>query len=120
MLSAFRSLLKSPGFTLVAVVTLAVGLGANTAIFSAVYPILLKPLPFPDSERLVSLRAVVKRDTWERRAFSNPDFRDYRAQATGSFESFSSHADTNYNLTGDGEAARVRGEIVSSDYFATL
>lgn len=120
MKQAFRSLLKSPGFTATAVLTLALGLGANTAIFSAVYSILLRPLPFPESERLVSVRAVVKRDTWERRAFSPADFRDYRAQATRSFESFSCFDSANYNLTGDGEAARVRGEMVSHDYFATL
>src|SRR5215212_12071425 len=103
MSSAFRSLLKAPGFATVAILTLAIGLGANTAIFSAVYSILLKPLPFPESDRLVSVRAMVKRDTWERRAFSPPDFRDYRAQTTGSFESFSAYGDTNYNLTGEGE-----------------
>ena len=51
MKHALRSLLKAPGFTIVAVLTLAVGLGANTAIFCAVYSILLKPLPFPESER---------------------------------------------------------------------
>src|SRR5687767_2971227 len=113
MNSALRSLLKAPGFTALAVLTLAIGLGANTAIFSAVYAILLKPLPFPESDRLVSVRAVVKRETWERRSFSLADFRDYRAQATRSFASFSLHNDGNYNLTGDGEAVRLRGEMVS-------
>src|SRR5438034_9364044 len=52
---AFRQLLKNPGFTAVAVLTLALGIGATTAIFSAVYSVLLKPLPFPDSARLVSV-----------------------------------------------------------------
>ena len=120
MTPALRALFKAPGFTAVAVLTLAVGLGANTAIFSAVYAILLKPLPFPESERLVSVRAMVKRDTWERRSASLADFRDYRAQATRSFASFSLYDDGNYNLTGDGEAMRIRGEMVSHDYFATL
>src|SRR6185436_13408728 len=120
MMQALRSLLKSPGFTAVAVLTLAVGLGANTAIFSAVYSILLKPLPFPGSDRLVSVRAMVKRDTWERRAFSSPDFRDFRDQATQSFAAFAGYDGANFNLTGETEASRVRAERVSSDYFAVL
>jgi predicted permease len=119
MIQALRSLLKSPGFTAVAVLTLALGLGANTAIFSAVYSILLKPLPFPESDRLVSVRTMVKRDTWERRAFSNPDFRDYRTQAT-SFAALAAMDGANFNLTADGEAARIRGERVSAEYFAVL
>jgi predicted permease len=115
----FRSLLKAPGFTFIAVMTLALGLGANTAIFSAVYSILLKPLPFPDSERIVSVRAVVKRDTWERRAFSNPDFRDYRAQMQ-SFAAFACFDGANFNLAGEGDVTRVRAAQVSADYFAVL
>ena len=63
---------------------------------------------------------MVKRDTWERRAFSNPDFRDYRAQATASFAGLAAMDGANFNLTGDGEATRVRGERVSADYFAVL
>jgi predicted permease len=120
MKSAIRQLLKSPGFTFVAVLTLAIGLGANTAVFSAVYSILLKPLPYPNSERLVSVRAMVKRDTWERRAFSSPDFRDYRANATRSFEAFAGYDGANFNLTGDGDAARVRAERVSAEFFEVL
>ncbi len=81
---AFRQLRKNPGFTAVAVLTLALGIGANTAIFSAIYSVLLKPLPFPDGARLVSVRQMMKREDWRRSAFSVPDFRDYRAQATRS------------------------------------
>jgi predicted permease len=120
MTLAFRFLAKSPAFTIVAVLTLAIGLGANTAIFSAVYSILLKPLPFPESDRLVSVRTVVKRDTWERRGFSNPDFRDYRAQATASFERLAASDGANFNLTSEGETERIRGELVSHDYFSVL
>ncbi len=120
MKSALRSLFKAPAFTTVAVLTLALGLGANTAIFSAVHAVLLKPLPFPEGERLVSVRTMVKRDAWERRAFSLPDFRDYRAE-TASFAAFASFTDDGgFNLTGDGEAARVAGQVVSHDYFAVL
>ena len=78
---ALRSLMKAPGFTAIALLTLALGLGANTAIFSYVYAVLLRPLPFANQERLVAVYGTVKREgTYERRAFSLPDFRDFRAQ----------------------------------------
>ncbi|MBP7481541.1 MAG: ABC transporter permease [Lacunisphaera sp.] len=118
---AFRSLCKAPGFALIAVLTLALGIGANTAIFSAVYSLLLRPLPFAGSDRLVSVRTMVKRDTWERRSSSLPDFRDYRAQATGSFDAFVAFDDGgSYNLTGGSEAIRVAAGLVSHGYFAVL
>ncbi len=121
LLAAFRSLSKSPGFTLIAVLTLALGIGANTAIFSAVYSLLLRPLPFAESDRLVSVRTMVKRDTWERRSTSLPDFRDYRAQATGSFDAFVAYWEGgSYNLTGGSEAIRVSADLVSHDYFSLL
>ncbi len=118
--AAFRSLCKSPGFTLIAVLILALGIGANTAIFSAVHAVLLRPLPWAGSEQLVSVRAMVQRDSWERRAFSMPDFRDYRAQTGASFASFAGFAQTSYNLSGTGEAERIGGETVSHNYFPTL
>ncbi|HUR58142.1 MAG TPA: ABC transporter permease [Opitutaceae bacterium] len=117
---ALRSLSKNPGFTTVAVLTLALGLGANTAIFSAVYSILLKPLPFPAQDRLVSLRTMVKRETWERRAFCLPDFHDYRAQATQSFEAMAAWDGANFNLMSENDAARIRGDRVSHGYFDVL
>ena len=120
MLTSLRPLCKAPGFTVVAVLTLALGLGANTAIFSAVYAILLKPLPFADSERLVSVRLMVKRDTWERRNFSAPEFRDYRATATKSFAGFAAIDGANFTLSSDTEAVRVRAERVSAGYFEVL
>jgi predicted permease len=117
---AFRILSRSPGFTLLATITLAIGLGANTAIFSAVYSILLNPLPFPEGDRIVSVRSMVKRDSWERRSFSSPDFRDYREQSQRVFAAFSGLDGANFNLTGEGEAARVRAERVSHGYFDAL
>lgn len=119
--SAARSLLKAPGFTLTAVLTLGLGLGITTTIFSAVYATLIEPLPFPDSERLVVVHTMVKRDQWEHRGTSIPDFLDYRREATGGFAALSAQAGgADYTLTGDGEPLPVTGEIVSHDYFSTL
>lgn len=118
---ALTSLWKSPGFTLVAVFTLALGLGANTAIFSYVHAILLRPLPFPTQDRLVTIYGAVQRDGWERRAFSLADFRDYQAQATTHFAQLAGYADNSVTLTGGtGAAERLYGELVTASYFPAL
>ncbi|HWA28944.1 MAG TPA: ABC transporter permease [Lacunisphaera sp.] len=118
---ALTSLWKSPGFTLVAVFTLALGLGANTAIFSYVHAILLRPLPFPTQDRLVAVYGAVQRDGWERRAFSLADFRDYRAHATTHFAELAAYSDTSVTLTGgNGAAERLYAEMVNAGYFPAL
>src|SRR5215213_7654362 len=94
-----RVLLKSPGFTLVAALTLALGIGANTAIFSVVNAVLLRPLPFEHAERVVQ---ALRNDTRRGRvtqSFSFPNFTDYRAQA-GTFEALAAFTDTQAALTG--------------------
>jgi len=117
---ALRQLLKNPGFTVVAVLTLALGIGANTAVFSGVYSILMKPLPFPDSERLVSVRQLMKRPEWRRSTVSVPGFHDVRAQATGTFDGLAAFADASFTLTGRDDPTRLPAETVSHDYFTTL
>src|SRR5262245_55517087 len=113
-----RMLLKAPGFTAVAVVTLALGIGANTAIFSVIDGMLLRPLPYERAERLVFLTE------WSEQvpqmSFSVANFKDVRDQNTV-FESVMAYNGANFILTGEGgEAERLNGRQVSSGIFATL
>lgn len=112
-----RMLSRTPGFTFVAVLTLALGLGANTAIFSIVNALLIKPLPLKDSERLVSLGGL---DPKGRSQFiSFPDFEDLQKQATV-FEGLSAMVPQSANLTGRAEPTRVRGGFVSDNFFKVV
>jgi putative ABC transport system permease protein len=115
---SLRMLIKKPGFTIVVLLTLAVGIGANTAIFSIVNGVLLRPLAFEDSDRLIWM--------WGRFSLGNsasvspPDFLDYRAQ-NQSFERLSAMMPfASFNLIGDGEPERVAGARVTTDFFQTL
>lgn len=115
----FRMLLKHPGFTLVAVVTLALGIGVNTAIFSVVHAVLLKPLPFPAPERLVALGQT---EPEGRAALSNFSFRNYsdlRIQSK-TFERLAAYYNSNLTLTEQGEAARLRVTVATADLFPLL
>ncbi len=112
-----RTLLKRPGFTLVAVVTLALGIGANTAIFSVVNGVLLKPLPLREAERLVLVYETTP--TQPRSYVSVPNLEDYRA-GTRSFESFATYVPQSVNLTGGGEPERVIGAFLPSSFFKTV
>src|SRR6476659_755283 len=78
---ALRKLLRTPGFTFIAVVTLALGIGATTAMWAIVDGILIRPLPYPDPGRVVRIASFSKRDN-KPNAMSAPDFLDYRAQTT--------------------------------------
>jgi putative ABC transport system permease protein len=112
-----RMLLRQPGFTFVAVVTLALGIGANTAIFSVVNAVLLRPLPYPESDRLLF---VSERDQQLRRlAIAWPNYLDWRAQ-NGVFESIGVYNRDSYNLTGSGDPQQVLAGQVSADFFTTL
>jgi putative ABC transport system permease protein len=112
-----RTLVKRPGFTAVAVLTLALGIGANTAIFSVVNSVLLRPLPFKDSDRLVLVfetTPVAPRDF-----VSVPDLQDYRT-GSRSFEEFATFVPQSVNMTGAGEPERVVGGFASSSLFTLL
>ena len=105
-----RTLLKKPGFTLVAVITLALGIGANAAIFSVINSVLLRPLPYPQPERLVWIWGTNPSADIKQETASLPDFVDWKAQsqsfaAMGGFTSFSPI------LTGSGEPERLTGAV---------
>ena len=112
-----RQLLKNPGFAAVAVLTLALGIGANTAIFSVVDGVLLRPLAYPDSGQLVSLSE--RGPDWSGGSLSYPNFTDWRNQQSV-FEKFGVYSGGNFILTGAGEPARLAGALMSADVFAAL
>jgi predicted permease len=111
-----RKLAKSPGFTAVALVALALGIGANTAIFSVVNAVLLRPLPYAEPDRLVILwEKATKMDM----SVSYPNFVDWKNETT-SFERFAGFRRESFNLTGAGEAERLQGRMVSADFFSAF
>jgi predicted permease len=114
---SLRTLLKRPGFSSVCVLTLALGIGANTAIFSVVNAILLRQLPFRHADRIVWITGVrpVRSDA----PFSLPDFLDYRDQV-GSLDSLSAVGNWSGNLTGQGDTEQLNGVRVSANLFETL
>lgn len=114
---AIRTLLRSPGFTAVAVLALALGIGANTAIFSVVNGVLLKSLPFPEPDRLVALNESSTKSPVMAVAF--PDYLDWRARQ-GVFENIGARMPAGGVLTGDGEPERVIGRLVTASFFPTL
>ncbi|MGH9936244.1 MAG: ABC transporter permease [Blastocatellia bacterium] len=111
-----RMLLKKPGFTLIAIITLALGIGANTALFSVVNAVLLRPLPYQQPDRLVIL--------WERTPMGEasvayPNFVDWR-ERNQVFEQITAFRRDSFNLTGAGETERLNGRMVSAGFFATF
>src|SRR5208282_1599624 len=114
---ALRTLAKSPGFTVVALATLALGIGANTALFSIVNGVLLNPLPYPHPEQLVTLHE--SKPNFPTGAISYLNFRDWQKD-NRTFSAMAISRGYSFSLTGKGEAERVRAEFVSSDFFSTL
>lgn len=115
-----RTLRKSPAFTVVALCTLALGIGANTAIFSIENAVLLKPLPFPESEKLMFMTsAFEKQGTTRNFATSYADFLDWRATAK-SFTGMASYHGDDFTLAGLDQPLHISGETVSGDFFSIL
>jgi ABC-type lipoprotein release transport system permease subunit len=112
-----RSLLARPGFTALAVFTLALGIGACTAIFSVVDGVLLRPLPYPDAERIVQLREVNSKGTQIQ--FAEPNFRDVRARSH-TLEAVAQYSGDLITVTGGSEPVRALTYAVSGDFFRVL
>ena len=113
---AIRRLLKNPGFTAIAVITLALGIGANSAIFSVINAVLFRPLPFPEPHRLVGVYHVWK---GTRNVMSPSNFLDIRQQ-TRTLEDAAALDTTEFTLTGGGDPLRLRGSEVSASFFDVL
>src|SRR6266446_6489297 len=112
-----RMLLKNPGITFVVILALALGIGANTAIFSVVNAVLLRPLPYDEADRLVFLNE--KSAVLDEMSISYPNFTDWRNQ-NHFFEKIGVYNRNSYNLTGYGEAERIQTGQCSADMFSAL
>ncbi len=112
---AIRQSLKAPGLTAIVVMTIALGVGANTALFSVVNGVLLNPLPYPQPEQLVALRE--SKANFEFGSIPYPNFRDWRKD-NRTFSSMAVWRNSAFSLTGKGEAEQVSGQFISSDFFS--
>jgi putative ABC transport system permease protein len=117
---AFRQLLKNPGFTAVAVLTLALGIGANTALFSVVNGVLLRPLPFHEQDRLVTLWESNPARGVEQRNVSPPNFADWQAQSSTFEEMAYWTGPSDFNLVTEDSPEKVRESYASSSLFRVL
>src|SRR4029434_9214319 len=112
-----RMLLKRPAITFVVILALALGIGANTAIFSVVNAVLLRPLPYDEADRLVFLNETAK--SMDDISISYPNFSDWRSQ-NHVFEKIGVYNRNSYNLTGGGEPERILTAQASADLFSAL
>jgi predicted permease len=112
-----RMIAKSPGFAAIAILTLALGIGANTVLFSVVNGVLLNPLPYDQPDRLVAIYAKTKE--FSHSSISYPNYLDW-VHDQRSFSSMASFRGDDYNLTGMGEPERMKTEMVSAEFFSLL
>src|SRR5437868_6968443 len=116
---ALRQLRKSPGFTVIAVMTLALGIGLNTSIFSLIDDLFLHPLPFKDPQRLVHIYSSAREPNLLELAISVPRFQHFRESQT-IFDGFGAENQSAFTLTGLGDAVQILGGKVTSNYFDVL
>jgi predicted permease len=112
-----RVLSKSSGFAAIAILTLALGIGANTALFSVVNGVLLNPLPFPNPDQLLAVYS--RTSAFGESSISYPNFLDW-CKDNKSFSSLSAFRSEDYNMTGAGEPERLHGHMISAEFFPTL
>jgi putative ABC transport system permease protein len=118
----FRMLIKRPGFTIIVVLTLALGIGANTTIFSAVDAVLLNPLPYKDPDRLMAVWETNKQlspEMWDRNEVAMPNFLDWRSR-NQVFEQLGSLFYADVNLTGVAEPERIKSCVVTTNFLQVL
>lgn len=113
---SIRILFKNPGYSVVAILTLALGIGATSAVFSVVNAVLLRPLPYPDSDRLMMIYEARQQNEGN---LSVPDFIDYREQ-NETFQQMAAWYSEDFNLAGPDKPDSVRGELVSANFFSAL
>src|SRR5215470_6584832 len=115
-----RTLSKTPGFTLIAVITLALGIGANTAIFSVVDAVLLRPLPYPEADRLVFLWSTMRSQGVPTSGSSLADYREWRDQ-NQVFDGLAGFYFGDFNLSSDtGVPERIQGAYITANLFQVL
>src|SRR5215467_2639645 len=113
---AIRQLRKSPGFALTTILTLALGIGATTAMFSLINSVLLRPLPFPDPDRLMMIAPLEQSPlNTAPTSVSYPDFFDYRSRQH-SFDAIASYHRETHTLTGSGQPQELEAETVAADF----
>ncbi len=116
---ALRGLRRVPGYAAAFVLTLGLGIGANTAIFSVINGVLLRPLPYPDADRIMYVEQAAVRSGMPSIMFSFPEVADYREQAT-TFDEFVEFGDWTFNVLDRGDPHRATGGLVTPNYFKVL
>src|SRR5918912_515894 len=116
---ALRTLWTNRGFAFVAIVALALGVGANSAIFSVVNAVVLRPLPYRDPERLVALWVGLNQKGFEEMEVSAPEFTDFRTRSSV-FEKVAAYSAGGFNMTGAGEPERIQGLNATADLLPLL
>src|SRR5947208_14971854 len=116
---ALRTLPRMPGFSLHVLLTLGLGIGANTAIFSVINGVLLRPLPYPEADRIMRLRQPQVAAGVEDSSFSFPEVADYRKNSR-TIDQFVEFGDWTFNVLGRGEPHRANGGLVTANFFPML
>ena len=116
---ALRMILRAPGFSLIAILTFAVGIGVNTAVFNVVNGVLLRPLPYPDADRITMLWMDNRRQGIREDIASYPTYTDWKTQST-SYEQMAGFTSAAYSLTGSGEPERLNGAQATANFFDVM